>query len=94
MSTTRNVNHIPRLFFITLNQKEKAFLTYSIEGNIMILESTYTPEKYRGMQLAEEMTRNAVEYAKLKKMKIRPLCSYAVGFFQKHPEYKELLEVP
>ena len=93
MSTIRGVAHIPGLFYITLDKKEKAFLTYSIEGNTMILESTYTPEKYRGMQLAEEMTRKAVEYAKLKKMKIRPLCSYAVVFFQKHPEYKELLEV-
>jgi predicted GNAT family acetyltransferase len=92
MSITRDVDHIPGLFFITLDQKEKAFLTYSIEGNTMILESIYTPEKYRGMQLAEEMTRKAVEYAKLKKMKIKPLCSYAVMFFQKHPEYKELLE--
>jgi len=43
--------------------------------------------------LAEVMTKKAVEYAKLKEMKIRPLCSYAVLFFQKHPEYKGLLEV-
>ena len=88
----REVVHIPGLFFVKLDHQEKAFLKYSIEGETMILESTYTPEKYRGMQLAEEITKKAIEYAKLKKMKIRPLCSYAAAFLQKHPEYEELLE--
>ena len=87
----RKVSHTSGLFFIILNGKEKAFLRYSIEGNTMVFESTYTPEKYRGMGLAEKLTEKAVAYAKEKGLKIRPDCSYAVSFFQKHSEYKELL---
>lgn len=88
----RNVSHIPGLFFITLDGKERASLRYSIEGKIMVLETTYTPKKYRGMGLAEKMTEKAVAYAQENKLKIRPACSYAVRFFQKHVELKEVLE--
>ncbi|MFH0748380.1 MAG: GNAT family N-acetyltransferase [Candidatus Bathyarchaeota archaeon] len=88
----REVSHTSRFFYITLEDKEKAFLKYSINGKTMILESTYTPEKYRAMGFAEEITKKAIEYAQEKKLKIKPACSYATNFFQRHPEYKELLE--
>ena len=55
------------------------------------MESTYTPEKYRGIGLAEKIIEKAVSFAKEKELKIRPACIYAVSFFQKHPEYEKLL---
>lgn len=87
----RRVSHSQGIFFITLDHEEKAFLRYSIDGNTMILEDTYTPENYRGLGLAEKITKKAIEYAKERKFKVRPVCSYAVSFLQKHTEYKELL---
>ena len=86
------VVHTPGLFFITLDYGVKAFLRYSLDGDVLIIESTYTPEKFRGRGLAEVLTRKVVEYAKIKTLKTRPLCSYAVMFFKKHPEYQDLLE--
>ena len=64
------------------------FLKYSVEDNTMILESTYTPEKNREMGLAEKISLKAIVYAKEKKMKIKPACTYAVNFFQNHTEKK------
>lgn len=86
------VVHTPGLFFIALDYGVKAFLRYSLDGDVLIIELTYTPEKYRGRGLAEELTRKVVEYAKIRKLKIRPLCSYATLFFNKHLEYQDLLE--
>ena len=88
----REVIHTPGLFFVDLEYGVKAFLKYSLDGNVLIVELTYTPKKYRGKGLAEELTRKAIEYAKIKKLKIKPLCNYAAMFFQKHPEYQNLLE--
>ncbi|MFH0897901.1 MAG: GNAT family N-acetyltransferase [Candidatus Bathyarchaeota archaeon] len=73
----RGVSHEPGIFFIALDSGEKAFLRYSMDGNIMVLVSTFTPEKYRGLGLAEKITEKAIEYAKEKNFKIKPICSYA-----------------
>jgi predicted GNAT family acetyltransferase len=86
------VVHTPGLFVITLDYGVKAFLRYSLDGDVLIIELTYTPEKFRGRGLAEELTRKVVEYAKIRKLKIRPQCSYAAMFFSKHPEFQDLLE--
>lgn len=86
------VTHTPGLFSITLDYGVKAFLRYSLDGDVLIIEVTCTPEKYRGRGLAEELTRKVVEYAKINKLKVRPLCSYAAMFFNKHLEYQDLLE--
>jgi predicted GNAT family acetyltransferase len=88
----RKVMHTPGLFFITLDDGVKAFLKYSVEGDVLIIELTYTPEKYRGRGLAAELTRKVIEYAKIRKLKVRPLCNYAAMFFHKHHEYQNLLE--
>ncbi len=85
----QQILHNPGLFFILLDGGKNAFLRYSIEGDIMIIESTYTPEKYRGMRFAEKLTQKALEYAKEKQLKVRPVCSYAIKFFKEHDEYKD-----
>jgi len=86
------VVHTPGLFYVPLDSGVKAFLRYSQDSDVLIIESTYTPEKYRGRGLAEELTRKVVEYAKIRKLKIRPRCSYAAMFFNRHLEFQDLLE--
>jgi predicted GNAT family acetyltransferase len=88
----REIKHTPGLFFITLDDEAKAFVKYSLDGDVLVIELTYTPEKYRGRGLAAELTQKVVEYAKIKKLKVRPKCNYAAMFFQKHHEYQSLLE--
>ena len=87
----RGVSHRPGLFFINLGPGRTAYLRYSMEDGVMILESTYAPDEYRGMGLAGKITEKAVTYAKEHGLKIKPVCSYSVQFFKKHTEYKELL---
>ncbi|HJX23368.1 MAG TPA: GNAT family N-acetyltransferase [Candidatus Bathyarchaeia archaeon] len=85
------VSHRPGLFFVNLGPGKTVYLRYSVEDGVMILESTYTPDEYRGMGLAGKITEKAVTYAMEHGLKIKPVCSYSVQFFQKHKEYKELL---
>ena len=87
----REVAHKTGLFFINLASGKTAYLRYSVEDGVMVLQSTYTPEEHRGLGLAGKITERAVLYAQEHGLKIRPVCSYSVQFFKKHTEYKELL---
>ena len=87
-----HVIHENNLFYIDLGSGERACLEYSMRENVMAIESTYTPKKFRGIGLAAAMTETALQYAKENKLKIRPICGYAVRFLEQHPEYKNLLE--
>ncbi|MGQ4833899.1 MAG: GNAT family N-acetyltransferase [Candidatus Asgardarchaeia archaeon] len=80
-----------RWFYIRLGRGKAAYLKYSINGNVMSLDSTYTPEEFRGRGIAKRLMEEAIKYAKENGLKIKPVCSYAVHFFKKYPQYKEIL---
>ena len=85
------IKHRPNIFFIDLGPGKKAYIRYSIDDKTMVIESTFTPEEYRGKGLAAKIIERAIEFAKEEKLKIRPLCSYSVRFFKQHPENADLL---
>ena len=91
MNLTSEVKVSKRYFYIKLPSSEKAYLHYEIKDNVMELLETYTPPAYRGKGLAAKITSYALEYAKEKGLRVKPICSYAIWFFIKHPEYKSLL---
>jgi hypothetical protein len=78
-------------FLIRLTPKDHAYVEYHLEGDKMYIDSTFTPEEYRGRGLAAELTEAAIGYAREKKFKIVPNCSYAKDYFEKHPEHRDML---
>lgn len=44
----------------------------------------------RGQGFAGKITQFALEYAKSKSLRVIPICSYAVWWIQKNPEYQPL----
>jgi hypothetical protein len=47
----------------------------------------------RGQGIAGKIVQFALEYAKSKSLRVIPICSYAVWWIQKNPEYIELTKV-
>jgi len=80
-----------RWFFIKLGQGKAAYIKYTRFDDIISVDHTYTPEEFRGQGLAKKLMLAVVEYVKSNKLKIIPNCSYAQYFFQKNPEYKDLI---
>ena len=80
-----------RWFFIKLDQGKAAYIKYTRSDNTISVDHTYTPEEFRGQGLAKKLMLAVVEYAKNNKLKIIPNCSYAQYFFQKNPEFKDLI---
>lgn len=78
-----------RRFVINI-EGEESFVEYSLYDKVIDLYHTYTPPKLRGKGLAEKVVRAALEFAKEKKLKVIPSCSYVALFLRRYPEYSEL----
>ncbi len=70
---------------------EKAWIAYEVREGVMRILKTYTPPKYRGRGVAAKLTEYAVNLARRNGWLIEPVCSYAIHYFIKHPELKDLL---
>ncbi|MGC8567848.1 MAG: GNAT family N-acetyltransferase [Candidatus Micrarchaeia archaeon] len=60
-----------------------------IDNNIVSLFHTFTPLEERGKGIAEELAKNAFEFAISNGMKVKIDCSYIKYFVEKHQEYKK-----
>lgn len=80
-------------FYIGEEENPKAYIKYSFEDdNTLSIDSTFVDPEFRGQGVAEQLTDKVVELAKENNYKIVPVCSYAVKYFEKNEEHKELLK--
>jgi predicted GNAT family acetyltransferase len=76
---------------IQLDKKAVASITFHIEGNRMYLDSTYTPEQYRGRGIGSQLVETSIKYAREHDLLIVPACTFAIDYFKKHPEYGDII---
>ncbi len=79
---------------IELIQEDKVVgkIEFIIDGNELTITHTIVNPLFRGQGIAKILMEKVIEMAKEKGLKIIPVCSYAVSYFEKNPEYKELLK--
>ncbi len=75
--------------FYVVTEHGEAELLYKMEGRIMNMYRTFVPEADRGRGIAERLAVSAFGFAKDKRIKVRPGCSYIVEFLEKHSEFRE-----
>ena len=61
------------------------------DGKTLDYRSTYVPPELRGRQIADQMVKAGLEYAKANKYKVIPSCSFVRAYIERHPEYKEIV---
>lgn len=66
-------------------------IDFNINNGIMRITHTEVNGQYAGKGVAKELLNTAVEYARHKSIKIKPLCSYAAHVLQED-SYKDILE--
>lgn len=86
---------------ITHNRQEQRFewtedellcvLDYELRDGLMTITHTGVPSAVGGRGIAADLTRHALDTARQAGWKVRPLCSYAVGFIQRHTDYQDLV---
>jgi predicted GNAT family acetyltransferase len=65
------------------------FLRYRIETDTILLLHVEVPPEARGHGVAAELSRAALEFAKERRLKVVPICSYVAAFIRRHPEYSQ-----
>jgi len=78
-------------FIIKLSDKATAELVFRRDGGVLYLDSTYTPEEFRGRGIGSRLVQAAIRYAEGEKLKIVPNCEFAIEYFKSHPEHSSLL---
>ncbi|MCS7098866.1 MAG: GNAT family N-acetyltransferase [Sulfolobales archaeon] len=79
------------VFYVRLDDGSKAYVATEIESGVIKILETYVPEQHRGRGYAKALVEKVVEYARSGNLKILPVCSYAISYFMKNRELRELL---
>ncbi|MEX2380911.1 MAG: phosphoenolpyruvate--protein phosphotransferase [Opitutales bacterium] len=90
LAVTHNVNL--QRFEAQAADAPLAFLSYTQEGDRVILDHTFVPDELRGRGLAAALVRTALHEARQLRWKIVPLCSYVATFIKRNPEFADLVE--
>lgn len=79
-------------YFIEVNGKKVAEMTYSIAGtDRIIIDHTEVSDEYRGTGVGDKLVRKAVDDARTKGISIVPLCPFARSVFNKNEAMRDVL---
>ena len=65
-------------------------LEFSFDGNVMSIDHTYAFKE--GMGVGSTLVSAANDYAVSKGLKVLPVCSFASAWYQRHPQFGDILE--
>ncbi len=82
-------DNIGRIYIKT--KHGEAELLYKIEGKVMSIYHTFTPDEDRGHGIAEKLAKTAFTFAEKRGLLVRPDCPYILYFVQKNKIYAKYL---
>jgi uncharacterized protein len=77
--------------FETTVEGQLCVCQYRVFGKTMMLTHTGVPQALRGRGIAARLVQAALAHARARQFKVRPDCSYAEVYMQRHPETLDLL---
>lgn len=77
--------------FVTQLDGVQALLEYQMRGDQLVITHTGVPQAIGGRGIAGDLVKAAFEYARGAGYKVRPACSYAAAWAERHPEYSQWL---
>ncbi|RPF47598.1 hypothetical protein EDD70_0390 [Hydrogenoanaerobacterium saccharovorans] len=81
-----------RIYYKDEHGKLVAEVTFPAESvHVANIDHTFVDDSLRGQGIAGKLMQAAVEKLRADGKKVHPTCSYAVTWFQKHPEHADLL---
>ena len=93
MPTELTVRHLPdRGRFEAVVDGATSELEYRIADGVMTILHTGVPPQLEGRGIAGALMKATLAYVQSAGLKVRPRCSYASAYFQRHPELASLLD--
>jgi predicted GNAT family acetyltransferase len=77
--------------FTATVESQLSLLQYRLKDGVMKIVHTAVPAAFAGHGIAGDLMRAALETARSNGWRVVPACSYALAFFERHPEYSDLL---
>ena len=84
-----------RIFSLGENGKVLAEVTFpTVEDGVADINHTFVDESLRGQGIASKLLRAAAQEIRAQGKKAKLTCSYAVTWFEHHPEEQDLVYKP
>lgn len=81
---SRDIEHnVDEKRFQWLEDGQLCVLDYELHGDVMIITHTGVPESVGGRGIAADLARTALDTARDKGWKVRPLCSYVDAWMRR-----------
>jgi predicted GNAT family acetyltransferase len=77
--------------FEALVEGQRCVCQYRVYGKVMMLTHTGVSQALRGRGIAALLVQAALDHARERGLKVRPDCSYAEAYMQRHPATLDLL---
>ena len=80
-----------RIFATDETGKLLAEVTFPEQEGIAVINHTFVDDSLRGQGIAGQLLRTVADTLRQKACKTKPTCSYAIHWFERHPEEQDLL---
>jgi predicted GNAT family acetyltransferase len=67
-----------------------AFASYRRSGDVLLVPHTEVPRSVEGQGYGSALMKGVLDHARARGLKVRPLCSFAAAYMQRHPEYEDV----
>lgn len=67
-----------------------AEITWTLLGDVMVMDHTYVSETLQGQGIAKKLLDRAAEYAREHEFKLEAVCSYVVTAFERYKDYDDI----
>ena len=78
-------------FVVEVDGQRHGMMTYSIAGDIVIINHTEVDSALRGTGAAKQLVAAAVDWTRSEHRRIMPLCPFAKSVFERTPEFGDVL---
>lgn len=91
INTDIQVVHRPEAqCFEAIVEGQRCVADYELQGKTVRMTHTVVPPALEGRGIAAALVNAALVWAQAQGYKVDPLCSYVLGYLQRHPEWQSL----
>ena len=76
---------------IVVDGKRAGLAAYELAGNVIAFTHTEIDDAYEGQGLGSQLARAALDDARTRGLKVKPLCPFIRGWIKRHDDYADLV---